>query len=138
MPAMSEWRRAALDRLPEFREMIEATDTPLDLWVDLGFSLTELYATMELNDDLVRRIYDYAFWCLRRPERGTAVGSAAFMFFEHVAFDARMRNDLHRWLSVEWFYGLTEAFRCRLSKEEYAKFEQDFLVRAKGGSQIPP
>jgi hypothetical protein len=93
------------------------------------------------NEDLIRRIYDFADWCLKQPSTSdveTDVSSAvAIAFIEDLPLDKRITDDLHRWMSIESFKGFENLFRYHLSEEEYQQLARDFLSR-KRPSGPPP
>lgn len=129
---MSTWRKTAIDKLPEFRHIIQSSVDPSTLWVELEMKFSEVYARENPDDDLIRRIYEFAFWCLSSPGEGrylSAAGNAAFLFFENVAWDKKAAKDLHRWISREQFLSLTDAFKYLLSKEEFEKFASEFFAK---------
>jgi hypothetical protein len=60
---MSKWRVEAIARLPEFCDEINSAENIMALWIELGTQAK--LATG--NDDLIRRIHDYAKWCANAP-----------------------------------------------------------------------
>jgi hypothetical protein len=81
---MSKWRAEAIARLPEFAREINAAETIMAFWIELGV-LTD-YATCD--PALMRRIHSFADWCKtaprnddpsRDPPTAVTVG-----FFEHL------------------------------------------------------
>ena len=52
--------------LPELTEKIVSVVNPMSPWVDIGFEFDEAYSEPH-NDDLIRRIYGFASWCLEQP-----------------------------------------------------------------------
>ncbi len=131
---MSLWRKKALEFLPEYREIIQSSEGPGMLWIKLTTEFSLEYEKKMLHDDLIRRFYGYALWCLNMPGQSkylSDTGSAAFHFFENVASDTNASKDLHRWISREEFHRLTDAFRYPLSEAEYDRFAANFLSKAK-------
>jgi hypothetical protein len=53
---MSAWRREALQRLPECRQLIETADNPMALWIELHGACQDAYKKQD--EDLIRRFYD--------------------------------------------------------------------------------
>ncbi len=132
---MSSWRRIALEKLPEYRDLIEHADNPMALWIDLHIKFKEVYRAETPDDGVIRRFYEYARWCLESPgardylsEAGSA---AACAFYEHLPQNGVIRRDLPRWLSRDEFLGLRDVFRYHLSDEEYRIFEAEFLGKTK-------
>lgn len=134
---MSAWKRAALDTLPEYRGIIEAADNPMALWIELQMEFEDVYRNAPLNDDLIRRFYDYARWCMQSPgengylsDAGTAATCA---FYEHLPQHPAIRRDLHRWLTQDEFTKLRGVFLYHLSDQKFAEFEAEFLAGKKKG-----
>jgi hypothetical protein len=131
---MSAWKRVALEKLPEYRGLIDAADNPMALWIELHLKFER--AT---DEDLIRRIFEYARWCMQRSGEGrylSDAGTAAVCaFYEHLPQHADIRRDLSRWLTREEFANLRDAFRYHLSEAEFASFEAEFLDQTKRGAQ---
>jgi hypothetical protein len=134
---MSAWKRVALERLPEYRRVIDDAESPMALWVELHSHFQEAYQT-DASDDLIRRFYEYARWCRQSPGRDSELsdaGTAAVCaFYEHLPRDAAARHDLGRWLTRAEFSDLREVFRYHLSEHEFAEFEAEFLRAPKRGA----
>lgn len=136
---MSAWKRVALEMLPEYRDTIEAAENPMALWIEFELEFEEVYRAAPVDDDLIRRFYDYARWCIQSPgenghlsDAGTAVVCA---FYEHLPQHAAIRRDLHRWLTLDEFNKLRETFRYHLSVQEFADFEREFSAAMKKGAR---
>ena len=73
---MSAWRREALQRLPECRQVVESADNPMALWIELLGGCEDAY--QKQDQDLIRRFYDFARWCWQSPSADvrTAVACA--------------------------------------------------------------
>jgi hypothetical protein len=133
---MEFWRARALECFPELEYEVNSNQGgPLGLWDDLYNALEKAYERSPVDDDLVRRIYDFAAWCFRQPDTGdvetdlsnaTAVG-----LMESLPLKQAVAADLYRWLSIETFEGCENLFRYQLSDEEYRKFHADFLAKKK-------
>ena len=134
---MSAWKRVALEKLPEYRRVIDTAERPMALWRELHLKFEEVYHADIPDDDLIRRFYEYAAWCLESPGEGRYLSDAGtavvHAFYEHLPQHGVIRRDMPRWLSREDFLGLREAFRYHLSGEQFAAFEAEFLDRAKKG-----
>jgi hypothetical protein len=131
---MSAWKRVALETLPEYRRIIEAATSPMSLWVELDSRFLEAFEARG-SDDLIRRFYEYARWCRQSPGTGNHLsdaGTAAVCaFYEHLPRHPIVRRDLGRWLTRAEFNDLKEVFRSRLSEEDFAEFEVEFLEKSK-------
>ena len=136
---MSAWKRVALEKLPEYRRIIEEAERPMALWIELHLKFEDIYRAEVLDDDLIRRFYEYARWCLESPGEGRCLsdaGTAAVLaFYEHLPQLGVIRRDLPRWLSRDEFMGLRDAFHYHLSEEQFASFESEFLDKTKKRAQ---
>lgn len=128
---MSAWKRIALEKLPEYRTVIAAAESPMALWIELHLSFENAYRTRPRDTDLIRRFYEYASWCKQSPGQGrylSEAGTAAICaFYEHLPQVAEIRRDLSHWLTREEFTELRGVFRYHLTDEEFAEFEAEFL-----------
>lgn len=92
---MSAWRKEASERLPEFQKLISSrdVDNPMMLWIELQFKFHKLCEQYPLPLDLIRRIWEYAKWCMEKghPDVATA---AALGFCEHLLDGTESRKVL--------------------------------------------
>ena len=138
---MEEWRAKAAECFPEFREIVDEARDPICLWIDLFMCLCNAYDLTPPNDDMIRRIYDFADWCFRQPETDsveTDLSSAVVVsLIESIPLDQRVAADLHRWFSIEDIKGFESLLRYHQIKEEYDKFLLDFIRKkaAQGNSR---
>ncbi len=127
---MSAWKRIALEKLPEYRGLIETADTPMALWIELNSEFERVS-----DENLIRRFFEYARWCMQSPGQGNYLsdaGTAAVCaFYEHLPRHSGIRRELPRWLTREEFASLREAFRYHLSEQEFSEFEAEFLGHTK-------
>ena len=136
---MSAWKRVALEKLPEYRRHIDTADSPMALWIELRLKFEDVYRVKPLDEDLIRRFFQYARWCWQSPgkdgylsDAGTAVACA---FYEHLPQSDAICRDLPRWLTRTEFGELRDVFRYHLSEPEFADFETDFLAATKRGRE---
>ena len=134
---MEDWRAKALESFPDLQDIVkEEQGGPIGLWIELFYKLTRAYDEQPSNDDLIRRIYDYADWCLNQPSTGDATtdpsSAAAVGLFESIPLNQNVSEDLHRWISVEQFEGFENLFRYLQSDEEYLRFTDKFMRKKKG------
>lgn len=114
-----------MQRLPECRQVIEAAESPMALWIELLGACEE--ACKKQEDDLVRRFYDFARWCWQSPNGDTRT-AVTCAFYEHLPTTPVLRRDMPRHLGRAAFGELREVLRYHLSPEEAAGFEQEFLA----------
>lgn len=122
---MSAWRREALQRLPECRQVIEAAENPMALWIELHGECQE--ACKRPDEDLIRRFYDYAWWCWQ-SRIDDVVNAVACAFYEHLPTTPVMRQDMPRRFGRAAFKELRDVFCHHLSPDEAAAFEREFLA----------
>src|SRR5215831_13775467 len=101
---MENWLIKANELFPELKEEIDQDQSePLGLWNDLFIRLVRGYETKPINEDLIRRIYDYADWCFNRQQTGnlqTDLSNAvAIGLMENLPLCKAVSEDLYRWLS---------------------------------------
>jgi hypothetical protein len=86
MPFMSAWRREAFERLPAFRTLLQKSNTPYALWIELSSEFRQAYQVGDL--ERFEHILSYANWCLAQPEGRTAADDFGtclqVCFFEHL------------------------------------------------------
>ena len=128
---MSAWRRVAIERLPEFRATIEEADSPMALWVELGLPFENAFRAG--NEDLVRRFFRFAEWCIDTAhQQATDASTAAWCaFYEHLPRIAGLPEQLHRFLPHNRFLQVQDAFRYHTTDEEFARFRESYLLNTR-------
>lgn len=122
---MSEWRRKALEFLPEYRLVIDGVDSPTALWCELGHKCEQ--ACKDQHNDLVRRFHMYASYCLHSHDWG--VRSAVVCgFYEDIPILPALRKDLPKRLSRADFVLLRDAFTYMISPNDMLLFEREFMM----------
>ena len=140
---LKDWLTKAREDFPELKGWIfegHYYNSPVDLWIDLVSLLSSAYWEQSANDDLIGRIYDYAAWCFKQPDSGTAEtdlsSATAVGLIETIPQDRNVSQDLYRWMSLESFEGFENIFRYTLSDEQYGKFREEFLRMKQGYSGL--
>jgi hypothetical protein len=134
---MENWQSKAVKSFPELESQITRNQGGLlGLWPDLYAALTAAYRETPINENLIRRIYEYAGWCFRQPEgegpEGDLSNATAVGLIESLPLDQRVSDDLHRWMSVETFEGCEKLFRYHLTEDEFGKWHAAFVGKKKG------
>jgi|SRR6187397_495448 hypothetical protein len=97
---MSLWRRRAVETFPDLRRELTSADvdSTYSMWALVLLPLAE-EALARDERDLLGRIYGYAAWSMRQPDKDVS-NAAGVSFYEHV-FDRRQSED---WIErvVEW------------------------------------
>jgi hypothetical protein len=124
---MSAWRKTALETLPEHRQLIEKSETPMALWVELQFCFSFEYKNH--SDNLIGRFYKYAKWCLESSGHSDAGTAAHVAFYEHLTDGKTIQDEIYKWLSKEEFLKLEGAFRYHLEPKEYEQLKESFMEK---------
>jgi hypothetical protein len=123
---VSAWRRKAIDQFPELGKKLNDREEVFSinaLWFEL-LSLTG-EALREGDENLLRRIYDFAHWC--DSQGGELTNAVAVSFYEHL-FDARwMRPLVVPWLTQKVIGDIRPLWVARLSSDDMR--EVDELLR---------
>jgi hypothetical protein len=127
---MSLWRKAAFERLPEFRPVLQKEKSA---YLFLGEMVERLYqAYIQKDEDLIRRIYDYARWCQDAPRGKTASDDLLTIitvsFFEHLPRHAEVRRDIGRWLSKKDVEGMKAIFLYHGTEEQFQEMLSSCVV----------
>ena len=101
---MEEWKRKALELLPELNNEILESDNPMGLWIEVVYSFDEAYEEPR-NEGFIRRVYEYEDWCLKQDEGETASDHlptcVVTAFWEHIPTNKASREDMPRWFTLE-------------------------------------
>lgn len=125
---MSQWRRIALEQVPECKKDIEAASSPMAMWIELHCRLIQAYEAVPPEETTIQHIFGYARWCLWEPHRNADLFTAvAYAFVEHLPGHPAVRHDLPNHLSRNEFLACEGFFRYHLSDEQYEKFATEFL-----------
>ena len=136
---MSRWRSAAIERLPEFRQVIAEADNVMSLWLELRLAFEEAYRDPR-NDDLIARIYSYADWCRSAPRNSDAsrdpLTAVAVAFYEHIPETKAAREDMPRWFEYDEIANCRTVFAYQIGDEAFEelltcmkKHEERFSTR---------
>jgi hypothetical protein len=130
---LEDWRAKAVEFFPDLRDLIEEETSPLSLWIELYEVLVRAYDRDPIDEDRIRKIYDYASWCFKQPETGNKdtdpSNGVSVSFIEDIPLNQRISEDLHRWMSAETFNDCEPLFRYMLNDEEFQDFSASFHRR---------
>jgi hypothetical protein len=140
MQPVTDWRERAIELFPDIPTIADLiTDvnfSPLTVWNEFYLALLYCYDEQPINDARIRRIYEFAEWCIDQPgteDTETDVSNAvAVAFIENLPLDDRVWEDLHRWFSLERFNGYANLFRYHLTESQLKGFSARFENK-KGG-----
>jgi hypothetical protein len=127
---MVDWRAEALAKFPELAQTIEAVDSPMGLWSELSLAFEVAYEEEPVDREMIRRIYDFADWCLQQEQ----VDDARFdlptcvitCFYEGIPRSPAARAEMHKWFSREELERGREVFGYFLNDEEWADLLKTF------------
>lgn len=119
---MEQWQEAALRMPPELQSEIVAAESPMSLWLKIICSFNEAYEEPR-NESLIRRVYEYADWCLRQEGGETAPellpACVAVCFWEHLPTNRAAREDMPRWAPLGDVITNGHFFGRLISEEEF-------------------
>jgi hypothetical protein len=119
------WRRAAIEKIPRLRQLVDESDRIGLLWVELWHKFVRAHSD-PIDEELIGQIYDYAWWGANTPD--PAMRDVAILsFYEDLPTDPKVREQMAKWLSAEVFSGMGEIFRYHLrSYVDYKEFVGEF------------
>ena len=103
-PIAVDWRSQAQAVLPELAEEIAAATNSMQLWIEIGLAFVSAY-NEPYNDDLIRRIYGFASWCIEQPRSRHAQDDlftcVVVGFYEDIPLNKAAWADMPRWFTAE-------------------------------------
>src|SRR4051812_10211159 len=130
---MSLWRKEAFERFAEFRGLLQQEKSAYNFLGELVNKLVEAYASSD--DGRIRRIYNYAKWCLAAPPGRDASDDlptiVTVSFYEHLPHHTIVRKDVGRWLPKEMIEGMKEVFLYHGTPEQYEEMLAPARVQKK-------
>ena len=139
-PVALDWRSQAQAVLPELAEEIAASDNSMALWIEIGLTFNDAYDEPR-NEDLIRRVYSFATWCIEQPAwehapddlfQDDLFTSVIVCFYEHIPANKIARADMSRWFTEEDVRQNKKIFGYLISSEEY----ESILAMYKQGNRI--
>lgn len=125
---MSDWRRRAIECLPQQKLIIERAKEPMALWIDLRLACEEALSKNPIDEQVAAAIFAFARQCLTspHPDMPTAVMLA---FYEDIVTSEAGRANLHRWITDQEFRDLEQVFRYHLDDSEFDALAEAFHQR---------
>ena len=128
---MNEWQTLALEMLPEMQSEIVSAKDPMALWVEIIYAFDQAYEEPK-NDDFIKRVYNYADWCLLQPAGETAAEHlptcVVICFWEHIPTNKAARDEMPQWVSFEDFVLNQHIFKYSLSEREFEDLERVYAT----------
>ena len=120
---MSAWRREALAALPEWRQLVSQSDSPMVLWIELHLEFQNAFESGDASR--VRRIIEYAKWCWNAHD-GDTVNAVGCGFLEHLPEHEGMRGRIPEWFTRAEFERLRAAFTYHAGEVAVAEIENRY------------
>ncbi|MHA3774510.1 hypothetical protein ACXR0O_23545 [Verrucomicrobiota bacterium sgz303538] len=125
------WREDVCERFPELRQQFDEyeCDTPYLIWFELRYAFEKAYEQSPPDEALIRRIYEYAFWCAEDAPRGETAEDdlltcVCVCFFEHIPQHPLARADMPRWFPFQDFMASEQIFRYHLTDAEFTALKE--------------
>ena len=119
---MSLWRKEASERLPELQQLIASRDVdgPMMLWIEIQMEFNNLCEQEPPPLDLIRRVWEYAKWCMAKGH-GDVATAAALGFCEHLLDRKATRQILPNIMTRQDYEALKPMLLYHKSEEDFAK-----------------
>lgn len=119
---MSLWRKEASARIPELQPIIASrdVDNPMMLWIELQLKFEDLCRQEPPPLDLIRRIWEYAKWCMENGNEDVAT-AASLGFCEHLLDIKATRRILPRIMGRRDYKQLKALLLYYNSEADYAE-----------------
>jgi len=118
---VSAWRKEASKRLPELQRIIASRDVdgPMMFWIELHSKFTGLCEETPVQVDLLKRIWEYAVWCM--AQGGDVGTAAAYGFCEHLIQTRKSRAVLPRLMSRRDLEAIKGLLLYHSTQEDFEK-----------------
>lgn len=123
---MSAWRREAIEKLPECRDLIQSAESVSAMWVDLWAEFVHAHDE-PINRDFIGRVYDFASWSVNESGSEDASLYAVVGFYEDLPRYPQVRTEMPRWISLPDYHKFREVFKTFLNDKQFTDFEAGFL-----------
>jgi hypothetical protein len=121
---MSTWRRKALDLFPEFKQEIEESDSPTDVWFEVESNL--INALKNSDDDFIKSVKQYFSWCVGTNDCSIPHQSATCGFLENIGYRKEYWPYLNILFTTQQFKMYKTTLGYSLSKEKLGEMENAF------------
>jgi hypothetical protein len=123
---MSNWRRIAIEKLPQHRKLIEDSESVGMLWVDLWLRFVHAHQP-PIDDATITGTYEFASWCLIGSDNADITSSAICHFYEELPTEPLVRRELPKHMTAADLIGMKEVFEYHLTAEEHERFMNEVL-----------
>ncbi|MFD1147825.1 DUF7674 family protein [Saccharothrix hoggarensis] len=119
---MVDWRARASALLPELSAVVERESWSCHVFLSELWQLA-LEAHRDGDREVLRRVYGFAHWCFRQPERFLSDASVV-SFYEHVFDEWELRDEVAPWLPAEVVDRVRPLWEWRWSKERLTEVDR--------------
>ncbi len=124
---MSTWRRKALEFLPQYKTIIESSDSAGMLWVEISFKFRD---AIELKDnDFIEGALKYLSWSTSDVACEEIQQSVYCGFLEDITYNKKHWPLFKDWFNKAQFEKYKGSFHYALSDNEFEKLENLFYER---------
>jgi len=124
--------------LPELEGSLAEAASPMQFWLDVSAAFQMAY-TPPRNDDLIRRTYAFADWCVQNSDDSRDAANhlftcVAICFYEHIPMHPLSRADMPNWFTreeVEEMRGIF-CYLYHLTEREFVEFLSQFSSEQQG------
>jgi hypothetical protein len=125
---IGEWRRKALELFPDLQEELQEDIERGDLTTYGLFSrlLTRcVQAHRDKNTEELKKIYDYAEWCLRQPAKDVW-NAAGVSFYEHLSDYKATRKEMYLWVKPDVFAEVAGLLEFMMGEKKSARLKKQY------------
>ena len=119
-----------MEALPEQRRLIETSENPMALWIEL-YLLFEIFVK-DGEKEKVRKILNYASWCFSEKsgkipnDTSTAVSCS---FYEDIASNKEYWPLFREWFFPHEFENVKPCFKYHLTDAEFSELERTYYQK---------
>lgn len=126
---MSTWRKKAIECLPSYKKDLESPET--SIYTAFHLMLPALKDAHIANDTVqVENIYGFAAWCFRQKAEDLW-NAAGVSFYEHLADDAIVFEQLPRWLGKDIYIEIRGLLERRITADQLNQLDRTFLGKTR-------
>jgi hypothetical protein len=121
---MSVWRRKAIECLRELKKELEQPDASI-YEVFSYFLSCAVESHNNKNIEQLRKIYDFAEWCLRQNAKDLW-NAAGVCFYEHLADNKVTLKEMNKWVSLDTYKKVRELLKLRLDERDFKALDSNY------------
>ncbi len=102
----------------------------MGLWTEIFFNFADAYMEPK-NEDFIKRVYEYADWCLGQESEEDArfhlPTCVCICFWENIPTCKEARDDMPRWFSLDEVIGNQHFFKYLITDDEFEGIKRLYL-----------